>query len=181
MKTKDKGTQQFRRTSLVVGAVGGGIARTTSRVGLVERGGRATLAKDEADEARARGSSCAKLAADAAVVKVEKKNLVAAIASDAAIKGTAKMEEIGVKETKRRMSTIAAEAASKVDDHEAHNDEGSSHVIPVWQESHRRRGSSIAMDAANLINNKKEMKRKGSIVATDASKMAIVFGTADHH
>ena len=133
------------------------------------------------------------------------------------------MEERGVTEAKRRMSAIAAEAANQVEDHEAHDDEGSSHVIPEWQVSHRRRGSSIAMDAANLINNKKEVCRKGSIVAADASKvsvggrwmrmllvydplsrhyvirsttffsrspptphpphpkMAIVFGTADHH
>ena len=46
----------------------------------------ATLAKDEADEARARGSSCAKLAAQSATVKVEKKNLAATIASAAATK-----------------------------------------------------------------------------------------------
>ena len=83
------------------------------------------------------------------------------------------MEERGVTEAKRRMSAIAAEAANQVEDHEAHDDEGSSHVIPEWQVSHRRRGSSIAMDAANLINNKKEVCRKGSIVAADASKVSV--------
>lgn len=140
----------------------------------------ATLVKDEIDEARGRASSAAKFAASTAVQKGEKKLLVKALANDAATKGGVKLEEREVKDAKRRMSLLASEAAGKVEDVDAHAEKGSNHVVPEWQEQQRVRGSSVAMDAASMIKDKKEQKRKGSIVASDASKMAIVFGSAVH-
>ena len=79
------------------------------------------------------------------------------------------------------MSGVIQQAVSLVDDKDEHDDgEKASGVVPAWQQDHRRRGSSIALDAAVLVTQKGEVKRRGSNVAIDASKMAIFKGSAVH-
>ena len=53
-------------------------------------------------------------------------------------------------------------------------------LAPSWQESHRRRGSSIFQEVAESQNFKTEVKRRGSLVAGDARAQAVVMGVAHH-
>ncbi|GMH91214.1 hypothetical protein TrST_g1740 [Triparma strigata] len=138
--------------------------------------------KEEEIEQRARTVSAAKLAAGIAGEKTSLKAKVSNVAAEAAKKGVEVVESQEKNVNKQLLGGIVKEAANKIEDRDLHDDgvkvEGG--VVPEWQKEHRRRGSSVALDAASLINAKTDTKRRGSAVAIDATKMAIFKGVAEH-
>ncbi|GMH62787.1 hypothetical protein TrLO_g1055 [Triparma laevis f. longispina] len=142
----------------------------------------ADVKKEEEFEQRARAVSAARLAAGLATHKTEMKAKVMNVAAEAAKKGVEVVESQHVKVNKKALGAIVKDAVKKIDDKDKHDDgvkvEGG--VVPEWQKEGRVRGSSVAMDAASLINAKTDTKRRGSAVAIDATKMAIFKGVAEH-
>jgi hypothetical protein len=145
----------------------------------------AEVQEEEASVQRMRTSSQAKLAAGAAVQREEYKRKKSVVLEGVAAAGTEKLEQLEAVDGRRRMSLVAAEAAGNVDDPDAHHDgcpETSKDpiVVPDWQAEGRTRGASVAQEVASHASNKAEVKRRGSMNAMEATKMAVFRGTADH-
>ncbi len=142
--------------------------------------------KDDQETVRLRSKSAAKVAAREASLRAEGKERTASIAAEAASAGILRTVEAEAVVQKRRLSLVATEAAAQIDDPDNHDDgcetqKLSPSVVPEWQVDTRRRGSSLAIEAAGLIANKQTVKRRGSAVATEAGKHALMKGLVTDH
>ena len=134
--------------------------------------------------ARLRTSSAAKLASTAAVARSEIKRKKSVVLTDVVVAGSEKSLELGSAHARRRMSLLAAEAAGSVEDAKDDHHDGCVEtrkdpaVEPSWQQETRGRGASAAQEVAGLVKNKTEVKRRGSMLAVEATKQAIFIGSA---
>ncbi|GMI22308.1 hypothetical protein TeGR_g10951 [Tetraparma gracilis] len=133
---------------------------------------------------RMRTSTAAKLAALEAQDKGEMKRKKSVVLAEAIEAAGAVVEKAQAGENRRRMSLIVAQAAETVENPHDHHDgcpetAKDPAVVPGWQAEGRGRGASVAAEAAELVTNKNEVKRRGSLLAGEAVKQAIFMGTAN--
>ena len=139
-------------------------------------------AKDEEEGVRLRSKSQGILASAVAIEKQEVKRRRSSVIKEAAQVAVTKAVDGVTGESKRRMS-LALQQLPASRDPDAHDDDPLSKTgvdFPEWQLEHRERKKSVANDAVERVGEKKSVRRRGSSVATEASRSAVFKGVAAH-